>query len=168
METINQNKLAELLASIVTAQPITITALVNAKCRKTGNPFAEVKKLSKVNGFTAANYQASVNRQLGRENKPESFEAKDRQWGERVAPCLVINGPKRYLVIHVQYAKQPIYFGKLASGQWRIVSKETIQAFLPSHKPSASQGTDKEIVYRNYALENIRHVSMLGQTFKIA
>jgi hypothetical protein len=169
MHTITQNKLAELLSTIVTAQPITITAFVDARLRKINNPFSEVRKLSKVNGFTGIDYEKSVNRQLGREDKDQSFVASPRAWGERIAPCLVTNKGKLYLVLKVQHAARPIYFARSSFGDsWLSIDRSKIESLLPNRTHSANQGTDKEIVYRNYALSTLRSVSMLGCIYKVA
>jgi hypothetical protein len=166
-QTINQAQLMEILRDVKGATPLTISALVDARARKTGNPFAKILKLSKVNGMTGADYEKSVNRQLDREGKDQlSFTANERKWGERIGPALVSNGGKLYLVIHPQRTAKPVYFGQNETGL-RHVSKETIAAFLPAPKPATNQGTDKEIVYRNYSLENITALSIGGKTYRV-
>lgn len=171
-QTITRAELADKLRAIKGATFVTISALVDARAKKTGNPFTAVLKLSKVNGTVGADYQASVNRQLAREGKDHiQFEASGRQWGERISSALVVKGEgaerKEYLAIQPNHTRQPVYFGKTPDGLMRQVSKETIAAFLPAHKPSAIQGTDKEIVYRNYALSSIAAISIGGQKYRI-
>jgi hypothetical protein len=167
-QTINQTQLAEILRSVKGATPLTISALVDARARKTGNPFAKVLKLSKVNGMTGADYEKSVNRQLDREGKGQlSFTANERKWGERIGPALVEKEGKLYLVIHPQRTASPVYFGQNPGKLLKAVAKETIAAFLPAPKPAANQGTDKEIVYRNYSLENITALSLGGKTYRV-
>lgn len=172
--TITRAELRAKLQALKGATFVTISALVDARARKTGNPYAQVLKLSRVNGVVGADYEASVNRQLGREGKDHIvFESQGRSWGERVSSALVLKADKEsgqdkaYLAIQPQHTRAPIYFGRQASGLLRQVAKETIAPFLPAHKPSAIQGTDKEVVYRNYGLDGIASISMNGQTYRI-
>jgi hypothetical protein len=168
VKTINETQLVEILAAVKGAQPVTISALVDAKARKTGNPFRSIRKLSKVNGFTGADYEASVNRQLDREGKGQlSFTANERKWGERVGPALVKKDDKFYLVIQPQNTAKPVYFGEQADGMLRHVSKDTIAAFLPPVRHAENQGTDKEIVYRNYSVANIAAISIGGTRYRV-
>ena len=148
--------------------PITISALVDARAKKTGNPFSEVLKLSKVNGFTGANYEASVNRQQDREGSVPAFEARERSWGTRISPALVENKGKLFLAIQPQKTEKPVYFGRTIAGVLMQVRKEAIQSFLPAkHSSAEAQGVEKEIVYRNYSLENITSISINGEKYRV-
>ena len=168
MKTINQSQLADILRSVKGAAPITISALVDARARKTGNPFKEVLKLSKVNGMTGANYEASVNRQHDREGTTPAFEARERSWGERISSALVENKGKLYLAIQPQRTAQPVYFGRNDKGVLMQVKKEAVAPFLPEKKSSAeAQGVDKEIVYRNYSLTSITALSIGGEKYRV-
>lgn len=170
-QTINQAQLAEILGNVKGATPITISALVSARARKTGNPYKDVLKLSKVNGMTGANYEASVNRQQMREGHAATFEVKARSWGERIGPALVKgtkeDPEKLFAVIQIQSSAEPIYFGQQSSGRLLHVAKSKIADFLPEHTRTGNQGTEKEIVYRNYALENIAALSIGGKKYRV-
>jgi hypothetical protein len=164
--TISQNQLIDLLYSITHAQPIAFSALVDARARKTGNPFGQVFKLSRVQAFTGFDYEASVNRQLGREGQAQDFTAGMRSWGERVSPALVRKDNKFYLVAKVERTSKPVYLVPSRLGLMAI-AKELIAAFLPASRPALNQGTEKEIVYRNYAVENIYSLSIAGKRYRI-
>ena len=166
MKTITLNQLADLLRNVTHAQPIGFVALIDAKARKTGNPFGTVLKLSKVQAFTGFDYERSVNRQLEREGSQLSFTAKERSWGERISPALAENHGKLYLVAKVENTRKPVYLVKTAFGLLPI-AKALVSPFLPVSKPASNQGTDKEIVYRNYSLENIVSLSMGGEKYRI-
>lgn len=168
MKTISQGQLASILRNVKGATPITISAFVDARARKTGNPFTEVRKLSQVNGFTGADYEASVNRQQAREGSVPAFEARERSWGERIAPALVENKGKLFLPIQPRSTKKPIYFGRNKMGVLMQIRKDVIASFLPAERSSAeAQGVEKEVVYRNYALENIVQISIGGEKFRV-
>lgn len=174
MPTITRAELAEKLRTIKGATPLTISALVkvktNKKDRVTGqvNPFTEVLKLSRVNGMTAADYEAAVNRQREREGSIPAFEAKERQWGIRVAPALVEHNGAFYLPIHPRSARTPIYFGRLPSGVLIQVAKEKVEPYLPP-KRDAGDGQDlvRGVEYRNYGLAGIASATMQGETWRV-
>lgn len=168
MKTINQIKLLEILSNVKGAQPITISAFVDARAKKTGNPYSEIRKLSKVNGFTGADYETSVQRQETREGNAPSFEASERKWGERISPALVKNKDKFYLVIQPRATAKPIYFAKKVGGFFKAISKQSIADLLPVAKSNAeAQGVEKEIVYRNYSLESIGAISIGGEKYRV-
>lgn len=170
VKTLNVAGLQILLARVNGAKPLTISAFVDARCRKTGNPFKEVRKLSKVNGMTGANFEASVNRQQVREGATEgTFQAGERKWGERVSSALVEKEGKWYLAIQPRSTAKPLYFAKKADGEPFVnVAKSVVEPFLPVVKPQAeSQGVEKEVIYRNYSLENIASITMDGETYRV-
>lgn len=168
MKTINQTQLAKILSDIKGAMPLTISAFVDTKAKKTDNPYSEIRKLSKVNGFTGADYEASVARQQEREGKEATFEARDRAWGTRTSAALVENKGKKYLVIHPRNTAKPVYFARSIAGVLMQVKKEAIEKFLPkTYSAAPAQGVDKEVVYRNYALENITALSINGEKYRI-
>src|SRR5665213_3526052 len=90
-QTVTPKQLGEILGKVSHAQPIAFSALINARANKTGNPFGEVLKISRVQAFTGFDYESSVNRQLGREGQDATFQASARSWGVRVSPALVKN-----------------------------------------------------------------------------
>lgn len=170
-KTISTGQLAAILGGVKGATFLTISALVDARAKKTGNPFAKVLKLSpKVNGVTGADYEASVNRQLDREGKGQlTFTATEHKWGERIGPALLRhreNG-NLYLVIQPKSTGKPLYFGANPGKLLKQVSKESIATLLPADRPATNQGTDKEVVYRNYALESIASISIGGQRYRV-
>lgn len=180
-KTVTVSQLREILNGISHAMPIAFSALVDAKAKKTGNPYGDISKLSRVQAFTGADYEKSVNRQLDREGKTQlEFTAKERSWGERVSPALVQNGGKFYLVAQVLKTAKPVY---LVRKPWKLnapntgtilreqiltpIAKEAIAAFLPAVRPATNQGTEKEVVYRNYSLENLISVSVNGLRLRV-
>lgn len=167
-QSITRAQLADILRNVKGATPLTISALVDTKARKTDNPFAAILKLSKVNGMTGADYEASVNRQLAREGKDQlSFSANERKWGERIGPALVQNGEKLYLVIQPRSTGKPVYMGHRPGLPLCVVPKEKIADFLPPARKAQNQGTEKEVVYRNYSLDSITAISIGGKRYRV-
>ena len=186
MKSINISQLRQVLLGVKSAAPVGFSALVNVKARKTGkrivptgegpddlkeetviNPFHAIAKLSRVSAFTGIDWENSVNRQLGREGKEQTFEASARAWGERVSPAVVLNREKAYLVAKVERSARPVYLAKLSPGSpWQIVAKSTVAAFLPPSHPAAV-GTDKGLFYRNYSLDGITRIAIGGETYRV-
>jgi len=165
MKLINQTELGELLATVTHAMPIAFSALTLPKVRKTGNPFASIRKLSKVQAFTGADYERSVQRQETREGNQASFVAQARTWGERISPALVSNKGKLYLVAQIQRTRKPVYLTE-QNGLLVVTPKEKVAPYLAPVSFSA-QPVAKEIVYRNYALENITALSINGEQYRV-
>ena len=174
MKTISTKQLGELLLSLRSgATFLGVSALIDARPRKTGNPFAAIMKLSTFQAVTAINYEASVNRQLDREGKDQlTFTAKEHSWGHRVpgSPALLEHNTtgELYLVAQVLKARKPIYLVRdRATSPLRIVDKSTVDPYLPPVRHAENQGTEKEIVYRNYALSGIVSLRGFGESYRV-
>lgn len=162
MRTINSGQLAAVISAYKGATPVTILANTDARCRKTGNPYKAVRKVNKINGFIGFDYDKSVNRQLVREDKEADFEVSERAWGGHLTSAIVEHKGKLSLCLKVEKAGKPRYY---ADG--KLVSKSAIERFLPPYRPATNQGTDKEIVYRNYLLDNILAIRIGGETYRV-
>ena len=163
MKTIGKGQLAAVISAYKSAQPVTILADTDARCRKTGNPFKIVRKVNRINGFLNFDYDKSVNRQLVREDKAADFEAQQRKWGVHLTPALVEHNGNLSLCLKVEKAGKARYY---ADG--KLVSKDTVRQWLPPYRAASTQGTDKEIVYRNYRLDNIRAIRIGGNTYRVS
>ena len=159
-------ELVNQLSLLKGAMPVTIEAMVKVKARKTDNPYDEIYKLSTVNGFTGFDYEASVNRQLVKEDKPQNFVADERKWGENLNNILVKKGEIYYIRIRPIKTTDPIYFAKVGEKLERV-EKSQIEAFLPPKYTPKNQGTDKEIVYREYLLSSLRSITFNGAHYDI-
>ena len=169
--SIPESQLVEILSNQKGAAPVTLSAMTDTKARKTGNPYKAIYKFAVVNGMIGVNYENAVNRQQVREGAVEgTFEAKARQWGEQVNKSLVVNGDKYYIsIINPKSCKtKPRYYGQRTDDSLVRISSEIAKQFIPEHKKATNQGTDKEIVFRNYSLGNIRTVAIGGKKYRIA
>lgn len=167
MKQVTETELTMILLGLKGAQPVTFTAVVDARCRKTGNPYEEVRKFSCVNGFTGHDYEKSVNRQLIREEKTPDFEAQERRWGENINGIVVEKDGKFYMRVKPQRSKKPIYIARRPGQPFIRVEKSKIEEWLPKVYPAQNQGTDKEILHRDYMISNLRTVSIAGERFVI-
>ena len=163
MKTMTRNELTAFLTGLRGATFATLTTETDAGLRKTGNPFGNVRKVSRVNVCLGFQYTAAVNRQLDREDKTPDFVAAPRQWGERIpGTVLVTNKGKTYLETKVEKSIEHKYLG--ANGT--VLADELVAPFLPS-KGASRQGTDKEIIVRDYDIANIRTIACKGEEYVI-
>ncbi len=131
------------------------------------NPYPEVRKLNKINGFTSVNYESAVQRQEMREGKLPLFAARERTWGTRISGALVEQDGKFYLVIQPKATGKPVYFARIGD-MLKQVTKDKIAAFLPPHRSHAeSQGVDVEVPYRNYSLDSVVALAIDGEQYRI-
>ncbi len=130
------------------------------------NPYEEVRKLNKINGFTACDFQSSVQKQEQREGKLPLFMARERTWGTRIGPALVEQDGKYYLPIHAQHYGKPTYFARIGD-MLKQVTSDKVKPFVPAHRVNESQGVDKPIEYRNYALDSLVAISIDGEQYRI-
>lgn len=130
------------------------------------NPYPEVRKLNKINGFVGANYESSVQKQEQREGKLPLFMARERTWGTRISPALVEKDGQYYLPIHPRAYGKPTYFARIGD-MLKQVTRDKVSPFIPAHKPNESQGVDKPVEYRNYALSSVVALNIDGEQYRI-
>lgn len=162
MKALTIDSLVDLLASVKGATFATLITETDARLKKTGNPFGDVRKVSRVNVCLGFQYENAVNRQRVREGNEADFQAAPRQWGERKpGTMLVEHKDKLYLETKVEHSLGYTFFD--ANGN--ELSAEQVEPFLPTRSESSRQDTDKEILVRDYALESIRSLAIGGETY---
>lgn len=141
----------------------TIRTNTDPKARK-ACPVANLRKISHLNVMIGFNYENAVNNQRTREQAEADFVSQPRKWGKRVDLKTVEHNGKVYLTTatlnHYETSYQDI--------QGNPVAKETVEPFMPVKKPSATQGTEKEIIYRDFDANNITEITMNGETFTVS
>lgn len=179
---INLNQLRDILAGVTHAMPFSATALTDAKARKTDNPLGTIRKLTRVNGMVGAIYERAVQRQEVREGATTpTFQAKERQWGERISSALIFKDSKEggsfYMSaqLNPSLKPKPLYLverqtSPSARPKLVAVSREEVAPYLPpdrSKEKAASQGLEKELVYRDYRLDSLISLSLNGQKYRV-
>lgn len=158
-------QLVEMLLLVKGAQPISFWSVTDARLNKRGNPHPmPVKKLSHVNGFVGFDYESVVNRQRVREDKEGDFESEERSWGTKLTNYLVEHKGTYYLAVKVERSLHPArYF----DAEGNELTKEQVSPFFGARKDLGRQGVEKEVIYRNYTVGNIRHIRMNGVNYNI-
>jgi len=157
----------ELLAKLMEAKgakPITIVSKTTPKLlkkhRDSGEPcpYSNVSKVSRTNGMMNFDYEKAVNRQLVREGKEDNFEAVERKWGKHITRGIIEHKGKYYLQLKVQNAIESVYL----QNDERV---EIDKGYLP--KQSTKQGVKKEVIVRDYSLDNISSIKIGGESYDI-
>jgi hypothetical protein len=157
--------LSELKEVLLNVKGVTFAGLATSTIPKLPKscPFLNVSKLTLSNVTIGAFYSNSVNRQRVREGNDATFEAQPRAWGTHIEGTpLVEHKEKFYLACQFNKAESSF----LCNG--KAIEKAELVAWLPKESdPKESQGVEKAIVYRTYALESIKELTMKGDIYII-
>lgn len=181
MKTITHSQLVSLISSTKGAFPLGILSETDARAKKTGNPYGEIRKRSYAVGFVGADYQASVNREAGRQGgNAGEFKAKPRPWGEWL-PGLEskVATHKGRFYLRTQSApgqrerqKAEILFYRGENGQF--LRHKDVAPFLPAKSFSNRQAsvgvgadTGEQVDVREYAFDSILRIRHKGETLKV-
>ena len=166
MNQITTGTLKEILEKQNKPTPICISTLTDTRSRKTNNPFSEILKLNKIQGFIG-NYENMVNNKLEKEDKERDFTSQERKWGTHISTALIENKGEYYLSINVLNSGTPIFYGR-RNGMLTQVNKEEISSFLPEHrKPMTQEKLEGEVVNRTYKLSSIKYIAINGEKYSI-
>lgn len=138
--------------------------------RKTDNPYVgRIKKISRINVIIGPNYESVINKRLNKENSKNAgnFHSLSRQWGKRIeGTCLVKHKGKYYLETMILQSLNHEYM--LDDKPIKTKTLEELHKFLNTKKESnrANLSPENVVVWRDYALQNIKEVKMDGKTIK--
>lgn len=167
MKKITRPELIEILRAWKRgATPLTITSFTEPAHRKTNNPYDKILKFSVTNGFTGHDYEASVQRQQVREGMDPTFQARERKWGTNINNVLIEKQGKYYIRVRPLRSSSPVYFTLIGKTLTRV-KKEKIEMFLSPVYHSQIQGTEKEILHRDYMVDNLYSVNIAGTRYQI-
>lgn len=152
-----------MLEGIKGATFATLVTSTEPELKKTGNPYTDVRKVSRVNVCLGFQYENAVNRQREREGNDEEFVSAPRSWGRKISPMFVEHKGKLYLETKVEKSLSTTYLSK-----GREISSDDIAPFLRSRSGSGRQETEKAIVVRDYSLESILSLTVGGQDYTVA
>lgn len=161
------------------ARPVGIVADVDAKARKTGNPFGSVSKRVRVVGFVGADYQSAVKNEAARQGTDgKAFKAESLPWGEWVPGFenrVIRHNGKLYLRTQStpgQRNRQPARVLAYRGEDGRFLSRDDIKPFLPRERESAKQqataGLSRTVHVRTYSFEGIRALRIGGKTLRFS
>lgn len=171
MTTITVTQLTEKLTNLKGTTMATITTETVVKMSKKNNPYANtnITKKSRMNVTLGFNYTNSVINQRIKEGIEEEFVAHPRKWGNRIKGTPLVHHinadgvEKFYLEAKMNGKPQSVEY--FSNGV--VFDVELIKEFLPKVSKSSVQGTEKEIIMRDFELANIKEVKMFGEIFEI-
>lgn len=177
MRKISRSQFVDILRQTEGSKCARITYTVSAECRKTGNPFAAagktVMKTVSLSTGLGWDYNRRVPAEMAREGlNPLDWQAEPRKWGKRVDLFTVVHTPKGSDHEHIYMTVHPIAtLGEVVyTVDGQVVPKEAVEPFLPPKRESAKQaeaGVEKETVYRDLDIENLKEVAMLDEVFEV-
>jgi hypothetical protein len=176
MKKLTFQEFAKRLETSKGAQIIGIEALIDARARKTGNPFGAISKHVRAVGFTGAGYEDAVNREGNRQgiSNPD-FQAEKLPWGEWVIQNKLISH-KGELYLRTQSTpgqrrKQAARVLGYKGENGQSLTRDEVKAFLPEVRESAKQqdesGLSETVWVRTYKLANVLKLRAWGQTFQL-
>lgn len=134
-----------------------------------GCPYPGLRKLSQVNVAIGFNYENSVNRQRDREGIEEAFEAQPRQWGTRINGTPLVEHTNKDGVhrLYLETKIQKTLGHQYRDAEGNDLADEDVEEFLRAPSKPATQGTAKEVMVRDYGLDSIVEITLLGETYAI-
>lgn len=167
------------LQSLRGAKAVSFVSITEPDLRA-GNPFnGRLRKQSYVNGMLNTIYARSVNRQREREQQPldasgnvEQFTALPRKWGTRLQRAdgtilpLVEHKGKHYMEVQVGKSLRHVYM--LDNGQpLGAKGRRLARLWLRKKVEGRRQQVDKPVILRDYSLDNLRELTIDGQTIVV-
>lgn len=169
MEKLTVSQLLDILSLKRGAFFASIVTTTEPKMRKTGNPYhGGIKKVSRSHVQLNSLYENAVNNQRKREGVEEAFEAEPRKWGERIyredgtVTTFVKHNGKLYIEARVLKSLETDYLFEGVS-----IPSELVKPYLYSGGESSRQGVEKQVILRDYSVENIKQITFDGKTYGI-
>jgi hypothetical protein len=172
MKRVTEKELEVILsqATLVEGMPTfaTIWQFVDARLKKTNNPFRDTKKLSKVSVILNSEYKRALHLQLDKENKEreEYKQGKNTMVVEKCEANNFFGYFQNKAVIEYRPNDQVKPRTKYVH-ETKIVGYDKIKDFMPSSNKATNQGTDREILWRKIYLSNVREITLLGERYKV-
>lgn len=141
--------------------------LVKDRDTKEPNPFGQITKVATYKVQFGCNYSNCVNNQRVREEVTPDFIPQAHKWATHVGGALMRHNTSGELVFAIKIIETVAtkYYAQDGSE----ISYDDCGGFLPVPKSgSASQGTDKAVIWVTPKLTSLVSVSLDGATYKVA
>lgn len=177
VKVITLSEMVRMLMEIRGAKAITFTHDTSmsktGKMRKTGNPFyGDCFKWQSVNGMVNFRYDEGVLRRLAKEGKTADEFDKGESWHEAIVRADGTITP------FLRHKKDPrkvyLRFMLINAGEVRYhnaaddtINADELKPYLPPRSDYANQGLDKPLIFQAWGIDDIRTVTVNGETFAI-
>lgn len=167
MKQITKNELIALLIGIVNPTFINMMTVTKVRMRKTGNPYHDQVFKAKIGNYLiGTEYEKRVNNNLDREGKNTDFQASENKVGEHVSKVLLFNDKtQKYYLQHERFDNSAIETRYLYKGN--IIEKKVFESFISESNNYENQGLDKTVKVMSVTVDNIKQITVNGQTYTI-
>lgn len=168
VQAIREDQLVDLMRNNKGATAVTIVARTEPDMRKTGNPYiGQVFKVSRVNGMIGFRYENAVNNQLGREGEAKDFVAQPRKWGVHIDGTPLIEHKGNYYVEMKVEKSLDSRYEDGAGNELENDVLDLVKQFIPVKNKPATQGTEKEVICRDYKVSTILSLTYRGTCYLV-
>ncbi len=174
MKTLSHKQLFDTIAASSGVLIVGILALIDARARKTGNPFGVTFKDISAVGFVGADYTKAVEREGARQGEKVEFDGGPLPWGVWALPNKVIEHRGGYYLrtqsTPGQRRKQAAKVLAYRNASGHVLDREKVKQFLPPVYESAKQqdeGLTETVWVRTYAFDSIKKIRIAGVTYKL-
>lgn len=167
MKTITKQNLIILLAGITKPTFINMITITPVRMNKTGNPYHnEVFKAKNGNYLIGTDYESRVNNNLVKEGKADNFVVSENRVGQHVSKVLLYNEKttKHYLQ-HERFDNSPIETTYLYKGN--AIDKTLFERFMPTVNEYENQGLEKTVKILSVTVDNIKKITVNGETLLV-
>lgn len=168
-QIISIQQLQAMLAVKKGARIVTLTTITHPELKKTApKELRDVVKISRINGIVNFNYANAVNRQRYREGKEADFTPKKRTWGTRLdgLPFVSHINKEGQHKLYLEVKVERVISSEYHTNDGLLLEKYKLTPFLKKKESNADyQGLDKEVVMRDFDINNIATVTIDGQSY---
>lgn len=150
---------------------ISVVTVTEPKMRKTGNPYVgRVQKVLKMVGSVCFDYNKSVENQREREGLEREDWGKGTSWSR---PIIREDGTRTPFCEHKEKGGLYLWFkqDRTVSSELFIDGKPAepgiLDAWIDEHRPNKNQGVEKPVEPRAVTWDNVKAVSVNGETLAI-
>lgn len=176
MKTLTMNQLSQMIKDVKGATFCAFEYSAPVEMKKTGNPHKDsiLTKTQTVSGNIGQRYDNAIQKAVENEGKEALVEngtmdvsVKQHKWGEHDGKNIIFN-PKTGVE-----SLQLTLTGNQGSGDIHYfldgieIDKSDVAEWLPSKKPYKKDGLDTEIIVRDFRLDRISKVRLLGEEYEL-
>lgn len=183
-QSITQGQLVSLLLALDKkgAAPFSLTQITKQATRKAPYPKFKLTglkdgntyfgKVSQVNGMTETDYEANVNTQRMKEEKPADFKS-EKGWGEHLTKSVIELEGRLYLMYRPLASRPtfaPVYVvAKDDQGSdFEVISSMEVDKYKSPTPEFTKQGVESKIEIRKISIDGIAAIKVGGEEYTIS
>ena len=114
-------------------------------------------------------YENAVNNEKERETLTRDFMQKERNWGKRVSTEFVVHKGQIYVTLFPQKSESEYFVNgqKTDFATWESYLQPSKTSAYQKAKAQENQGVEKPVIYRDFALNSIKSISIRGNEIEL-